>query len=135
MPNATATMTTRTSKPSNPRWALWSIAIGLLATIAAVVAPPLIAVPNTFTPNGDGHNDRFTYLIEGGIRRVLEFRIFNRWGQLVFDAKTSDPNGLPGWDGAFKGRPQPSEVYFFLIRLERYDGGVEARQGEVSLLR
>lgn len=105
------------------------------ASLSITVAPPLIAVPNTFTPNGDGHNDRFTYLIEGGIRRVLEFRIFNRWGQLVFDAKTSDPNGFPGWDGAFKGRPQPSEVYFFLIRLERYDGGVEARQGEVSLLR
>lgn len=43
MPNSTATMTNMTSKPSNPRWALRSIAIGLLATIVAVVAPPLIA--------------------------------------------------------------------------------------------
>lgn len=105
------------------------------ASLSYSVAPPIIDVPNAFTPNGDGHNDFFTYVVSGNIRRILEFRVFNRWGQLVFESDTEDPVGFAGWDGAFKGKPQPSEVYFYLIRLEQYDGIVKVRQGDVSLLR
>ncbi|MCB0547480.1 MAG: gliding motility-associated C-terminal domain-containing protein [Phaeodactylibacter sp.] len=105
------------------------------ASLSFNVDPPAIEVPNAFTPNGDGYNDRFTYVMSGNIRRLIEFRVFNRWGQLVFDGNTADPEAFNGWDGTFKGKPQPSEVYFYLIRLERYDGVVEVRQGEVGLLR
>ena len=105
------------------------------ASLAILVEPPAIEVPNTFTPNGDGNNDFFSYVIRGNIRRILEFKVFNRWGQLVFDLNSFDPGQVTGWDGAYKGQPQPSEVYFYLLRLERYDGVVEERQGDVSLLR
>ncbi|MCO6493278.1 MAG: choice-of-anchor L domain-containing protein [Phaeodactylibacter sp.] len=105
------------------------------ASLSIEVALPVVKVPNAFTPNGDGHNDFFSYVIDGNIRQVLEFRVFNRWGQLVFEAGPLPPGTFPGWDGTFRGRPQPSEVYFYLLRLERYDGEVETRQGEVSLLR
>ncbi|MCB9266503.1 MAG: gliding motility-associated C-terminal domain-containing protein [Lewinellaceae bacterium] len=99
------------------------------------VAPPIVEVPNAFTPNGDGVNDFFTYVIAGNVRQVLELKVFNRWGQLVYDGDSANPADFKGWDGTFKGQPQPSEVYFYLIRLERYDGVVEVRRGEVGLLR
>ncbi|MCB0558264.1 MAG: choice-of-anchor L domain-containing protein [Lewinellaceae bacterium] len=105
------------------------------ATLTIRVEPPVIEVPNTFTPNGDGNNDFFSYVILGNVRRVLEFKVFNRWGQPVFDGNSMNPDEFTGWDGTFKGQPQPSEAYFYLLRLERYDGVVEERQGDVSLLR
>ncbi|MCB9293632.1 MAG: choice-of-anchor L domain-containing protein [Lewinellaceae bacterium] len=105
------------------------------ASLSIEVALPVVKVPNAFTPNGDGHNDSFAYVINGNIRQVLDFRVFNRWGQPVFEAGPLPPGAFPGWDGTFRGQPQPSDVYFYLLRLERYDGEVETRQGEVSLLR
>ncbi len=105
------------------------------ASIIFRVAPPAVEVPSAFTPNGDGHNDRFTFVMNGNIRSVQLFRVFNRWGQMVFENEISAPDAFTGWDGTFKGKPQPSEVYFYTIRLERYDGEMVVRQGEVSLLR
>ena len=53
------------------------------------------AVPNAFTPNGDGVNDRFNLVASEGTPQILTFRVYNRWGQLVYE------NGAPesGWDG------------------------------------
>jgi gliding motility-associated-like protein len=67
-------------------------------------------VPNAFTPDNDGINDRFKPLSQGIIRsyRIL---IFNRWGQQVYESN----DALSGWDGTFKGQPCPEEVYFYLI--------------------
>jgi gliding motility-associated-like protein len=105
------------------------------ASVDVTVIPPVIRIPNTFSPNGDGHNDFFRFVAGGNVRQVLTFKIFNRWGQVVFKDFSNAPETFLGWDGTFKDKPQPSEVYFYLIRLERYDGEVEEFQGEVSLLR
>ena len=105
------------------------------ASLLINVTLPVIEVPNTFTPNGDGYNDFFSYVILGNVRRILTFRVFNRWGQLVYEESNSDPANSTGWDGAFNGKPQPSEVYFYQLRLEQYDGEVVKMQGDVSLLR
>ncbi|MCB9267348.1 MAG: gliding motility-associated C-terminal domain-containing protein, partial [Lewinellaceae bacterium] len=105
------------------------------ASLLINVTLPVIEVPNTFTPNGDGYNDFFSYVILGNVRQILAFRVFNRWGQLVYEESNSDPANSTGWDGAFNGKPQPSEVYFYQLRLERYDGEVVEKQGDVSLLR
>ena len=88
-----------------------------------------LAMPNTFTPNGDGTNDFFN-VVGNAEARVAAFRIFNRWGQQVYN------NEYPtrGWDGTANGKPQPAEVYYYQIEVQTPDG-VWARQGDVTLVR
>lgn len=71
------------------------------AWVVLPIEPPLIFyVPNAFTPNGDKHNPKFKPVIYSGIDlTTYEFLIFNRWGQLVFEAESPDA----GWDGSYKG--------------------------------
>jgi len=84
----------------------------------------IVAMPNIFTPNGDGVNDFFNVVSNSESVNVLQFSIYNRWGQQVYNNET--PN--TGWDGNFKGKPQPTETYFFYIEV---DSGREGRENEV----
>ena len=68
---------------------------------------PLLGMPNAFTPNGDGLND--TAYVEGRHIADLSYRIYNRWGELVFES--NDIN--LGWDGRFRGVLQEQEVYVY----------------------
>ncbi|HLK27670.1 MAG TPA: LamG-like jellyroll fold domain-containing protein [Puia sp.] len=86
-------------------------------------------VPNAFTPNGDGKNDCFGIRRWGGVT-VVEFSIFNRWGQLVFTTK--DPSDC--WDGTLKGTPQPAGGYPYIIKAKTPCGDV-TRTGIVILVR
>lgn len=96
--------------------------------VAAIVIP-LFDVPNAFSPNQDGMND--VLLVRGfGISR-LNFKIFNRWGQLVFES--NDPS--IGWDGRFKGAVQPMDAYAYSIYIEFSDGTKANKNGSVTLLR
>lgn len=69
-----------------------------------------IFVPKAWTPNGDGQNDKLTPL-PVNIRTLNYFRIFNRWGQLVFE---TNQLGI-GWDGVFNGKPQVTDTYTWMI--------------------
>ncbi len=91
--------------------------------------PPKFEIPNAFTPTGDDLNDRFKVLIFGGLR-LAEFKIFNRWGQLVYDG--NDPEG---WDGRHDGKDAPSDVYAYTAVLELLDGSLRTVRGEVALIR
>lgn len=97
-------------------------------TVSAIVSP-LIAVPNAFTPNGDGVNDH-VYVRGYAINRMV-FRIFNRWGQLVFEST----NQRVGWDGKFKGVLQPMDAYAYTLEVEFTDGTRGSRKGDITLLR
>lgn len=101
-------------------------------TASIIVVVVNIAVPNAFTPNNDNVNDFFN-IVEGGesISEVLDFKVFNRWGQKVYDNDT--PN--TGWDGRLNGAPQPSDVYGYIIQVELEDGSVETLKGDVTLIR
>jgi gliding motility-associated-like protein len=89
-----------------------------------------IRVPTAFTPNGDGHNDVLdVFLID--IRELKWFRVFNRWGQLLFE--TNDPRQL--WDGTFKGVKQPAETYVWIAEGVGIDGSDVLRRGQCVLLR
>lgn len=82
-------------------------------TILAVIPPGLFVAPNAFTPNNDGNNDFFyPHIPQGSSAVVTSLRIYNRWGQLVYD----NP-GAPGWDGTFNGAMQPSGTYYFYLTL------------------
>jgi gliding motility-associated-like protein len=90
-----------------------------------------IDVPTAFTPNGDGSND-LVFVRGWGIKRLLEFRIYNRFGELVFE--TTDLN--QGWDGTYKGVPQGTETFAYTVKAETYiEGKIEAKKGFVKLLR
>jgi len=84
-------------------------------------------MPNVFTPDGDGVNDSFGPVIIGNGTEILDFKIFNRWGNLVHDEKMA-------WDGAVDGDPHPSDVLVYFLRIETKDG-VEEVKGDVSLIR
>ncbi len=72
-------------------------------------------VPSAFTPNGDGIND-IIYADGWGLRKLLYFRIFNRWGQLIFES-----NDLKtGWNGMFNGVPQNMETYVYQVSAETF---------------
>ena len=90
-----------------------------------------LMVPNIFTPNGDGVNDFFSPILQCPFP-AYRLQVFNRWGQLIFE--TDDPK--QGWDGAFNDEPAPSEVYFYQLSYQEFEGEpAERRQGDVVLLR
>lgn len=89
-----------------------------------------IAIPNVFTPNGDNMNEFFNIAIKGNVT-VREFKVFNRWGQVVYN----NENPLNGWDGTFKNELAPSDVYIYTITLDMPSGTVRKEKGDVTLLR
>jgi gliding motility-associated-like protein len=96
--------------------------------ISAIIVPAL-DVPNAFTPNNDGINDR-VYVRGFGIRRML-WKIYNRWGALVFESMDKNQ----GWDGTYKGSQQPNEVYHYVLDVEYSDKTKYQKKGDITLLR
>ena len=90
----------------------------------------LIEVPNIFTPNSDMRNDNFDIIGDFEQDDILSFRVFNRWGQMVYNNETPST----GWDGRFNDEPQPVDVYVYKIEVKSGDG-VEELVGDVTLLR
>lgn len=93
------------------------------------IVDPLLDVPNVFTPNGDGVNDK-AIVLGIGITKMT-FRIYNRWGQLVFE--TNDRR--VGWNGKLKGVDQPMDVYAYTLDAEFFDGKKATKRGDITLLR
>ena len=89
-----------------------------------------IFVPKAFTPNKDGHNDNLYPLIVGTTQLKM-FRIFNRWGQLMFE--TSTPRF--GWNGIFNNTPQPMDTYTWTLEATSFDGKPIRRSGNSVLIR
>ncbi|MCB9046719.1 MAG: gliding motility-associated C-terminal domain-containing protein [Chitinophagales bacterium] len=87
-------------------------------------------VPSAFSPNGDGKNDIFR-VTNLSFQRIMEFRVFNRWGVEVFSTNDS----RMGWDGNYEGKPQEMGTYTYLIRVAYPDGFVETYKGETTLIR
>ena len=88
-----------------------------------------VYLPNTFTPNNDGLNDTFGPL-GYGIKK-LSFKIFDRWGNLIFE--TTDPKKQ--WNGIYNGQVLQSGTYVYLIEAEGYDGQSFHKKGTVTLLK
>ncbi|OJW81100.1 MAG: hypothetical protein BGO69_03290 [Bacteroidetes bacterium 46-16] len=87
-------------------------------------------VPTAFTPNGDGKNDVFK-LVNMRSQRLLQFRVYDRWGNLVF--QTTDAN--QGWDGTYNGNVMDSGVFSYIIQVAFPDGSQKTYRGDVTLLR
>jgi gliding motility-associated-like protein len=91
---------------------------------------PRIFVPTAFTPNGDGKNE-FVAPIAVGISKIDYFRVYNRWGQMVFETSV---NGK-GWDGRLGGQPQATGTYVWIVQGTDYLGKVVFDKGTVTLIR
>ena len=94
-----------------------------------VLINPLLDVPNAFTPAQGGINS-IIFVRGFGIKR-MNWRIYNRWGQVVFESE----NKRSGWDGTFKGKLQPVDVYTYTLDAEFSDGKKLRKTGDITLLR
>ncbi|HTD94109.1 MAG TPA: PKD domain-containing protein, partial [Chitinophagaceae bacterium] len=94
-----------------------------------------IYIPTAFTPNNDGNNDLFT--VNGyGVSRIISFRVYNRWGEVVFMKKDFHPNdNSSAWNGRFKGVEAPTGVYVYFVEMECALGERFERKGSVTLIR
>lgn len=89
-----------------------------------------IFVPKAFTPNGDGRNDLLKPMVVG-IRQLNYFRVYNRWGNLVFETRAIGA----GWDGRYKGVLQPMETYVWVAEGISEDGKTIRSTGNTTLIR
>jgi len=105
--------------------------------ILITVAKPIpVFIPDAFSPNGDGKNDVLMVFAGDGVRSIVVFNIFERWGILVFGRKQFQPNDPTfGWDGNFEGRPMNAAVYAYYAEVELADGNVIQLKGDVVLMR
>ncbi len=94
-----------------------------------VVTEGILTVPNAFAP-GNGINSKFK-IIRRGFATLRHFRIYDRWGVMVFESKDIED----GWDGTYKGVPQPLGVYVYDISAATASGKVFNKSGNVTLLR
>jgi gliding motility-associated-like protein len=89
------------------------------------------AIPNAFTPNGDGKDDVFR-MVNQQFVKLIDFSVFDRWGKLVYH---NTYNAKEGWDGKYNGVPQDMGVYFYSIIIETPDGKNKTFKGDVTLIR
>ncbi|MBI1224247.1 MAG: T9SS type B sorting domain-containing protein [Bacteroidetes bacterium] len=92
-------------------------------------------IPNAFSPNGDGINDVF-YVLGRCVKEVKILRIFDRWGEMVFEKSNTPPNDpLYGWNGKFRGKDMNSDVFVYYVVVELADGNTSELKGDVTLMR
>lgn len=100
-------------------------------TVRVFRTNPQIFVPTAFTPNGDGLND-YVRPIAVGISQMDYFRIYNRWGQLVFSSSDLESKG---WDGKIGGQEQATGVFVWMVKGTDFTGKVVIAKGTVTLIR
>ncbi len=91
---------------------------------------PMYYLPNAFSPNGDGLNDVF-FPVPVGIQSTDYFRVFNRYGAMMFQTK----EWMKGWDGTLKGKPAEAGTYVWMIKGIDKNGSVVEMKGTVILLK
>jgi len=93
-------------------------------------------IPNVFSPNLDGNNDRFTIFGGPAAALINELQIYDRWGNLVYNGKNLPMNSLQtGWDGLFDGKELPPGVYAFVAQVLFIDDVVETIGGDITLVK
>ncbi len=95
-----------------------------------------VFIPNVFSPNNDGTNDVFMIYGGKGVVGVLELKIYDRWGELIFENSnfnTDDPT--MGWDGSFRGQTMNPAVFVYHTEIEFFDGVVIPYAGDITLVK
>lgn len=103
---------------------------GMSSVNLRVIPPPSIFIPTAFTPDGDGKNE-ILKPITNGIKSLTYFKIYNRWGEVVFFSDQADQ----GWDGRFKGAGPVSGTYVFKVEGITDQGKMIKKEGSILLIR
>ena len=104
-------------------------------TVIVVCNEQNFFIPNTFSPNNDGNNDVF-YPRGSGITRIQSMRIFNRWGELVFERRNFAANDpAMGWNGMHKGKKAETDAYVYIVELVCENSVIIPYKGNVTLIR
>jgi gliding motility-associated-like protein len=90
---------------------------------------PILYIPNAFTPNDDDLNDQF--ILSGGALKTIDFKIFNRWGELLFQSD----NLKTFWNGKYKDKLQPQGVYMYSCTYTDFRGKLYSTKGTITLLK
>jgi gliding motility-associated-like protein len=94
-----------------------------------------VYIPNTFTPNGDGANDHF-YPHGKGLQIIKSFRIYDRWGEMVFEKQNFNLNEIDkSWDGTYNGQKLTPDVYVYVVDAICDTGDPITWTGDVALIR
>ncbi len=96
-----------------------------------------VYIPNAFSPNNDGINDEIMIFANADkIKQINTFRIFDRWGEIVFEANDFQPNDpKKGWDGILKGEKLNPAVFVYFAEIEFIDGVTQIYKGDVTLMK
>jgi gliding motility-associated-like protein len=97
--------------------------------IDVICDEPYIYIPNAFTPNGDGKND--VLYIRGEYIEQLDLKIFDRWGELVFETDKQ----AKGWDGTYKGEPVEPAVFVYHVKVKCLGGEEFFKKGNITVIR
>jgi gliding motility-associated-like protein len=101
-----------------------------------VLSKPDVYVPDIFTPDGDGVNDFFFIKTRSGVKSIREFKIFDRWGELLYSKSNVRLNvPVDGWDGKYNGKVVNNGVYICYIYLELENGKEEKFYSDLTLLK
>lgn len=100
-------------------------------TVKVFKTGPDIFVPTGFTPNADGRNDVFRPIYVG-MKQIDYFRVYNRWGQLIYSSSSNDGKG---WDGTIGGKPQNSGVFIWMVSATDILDKKHFKKGTVMLIR
>ena len=93
-------------------------------------------VPNAFTPNGDGQDDVFYPRSGGGIALIKSFRVYNRWGSLLFEKSNIMPNDASNaWDGTYQGDKPLPDVYVWVVDALCENGKTINKKGSITVIR
>jgi gliding motility-associated-like protein len=90
---------------------------------------PIVFIPNVFSPNGDGANDKLQ--VFANTVKFYEFKIFNRWGEKVFESN----NVNDSWDGSFKGKDCQPGVYSYHLSIVFDDNSNRSMKGTITLIK
>jgi gliding motility-associated-like protein len=97
--------------------------------------PARVYIPNTFSPNGDGINDRFGVYVGPEVEEVLTLEVYDRWGGLSYRGRNLRADGTEGWDGRISGTDAVAGVYVYSAEIVFRNGEVSKVSGEVVLMR
>lgn len=101
------------------------------APLSATTMVQEVFIPNSFSPDNNGPAENEYFRIYGNSIKQLRLLIFNQWGEKVFESN----NQMNGWDGRYKGKPQPSGVYIYVADVLMENGTRETKKGTINLIR
>lgn len=105
-----------------------------MVTVKVLCNGANVFIPNTFSPNGDGANDYF-YPRGTGLFKIKSLRLFNRWGEVVFEKSNFNANDQAfGWNGTYKGVKLSSDVFVYIIEIICDNNSNLIYKGNVALI-